>query len=173
MRRVAILGFGPSRSELPRGWEIWVLGQDEALFAADRAFELHPRAQYLAWRPAGYEERLSEAGIPVFTQRGDEFPGAQRFPLEAIVDDLGFDYFNSSIAYMVAMAVFEGVDALGLWGVDCKADEEYAYQRPNTEFLLGIAAGRGIAVTVPQSSALLKFNGAGLRHEWRNRYGWT
>ncbi len=67
-------------------------------------------------------------------------------------------FWASSIGYMVAHAIYEGADAIGVWGADMLLDEEYGYQRDNLSWLLGIAEGRGIEVVVPDQSALLKVN---------------
>ena len=45
------------------------------------------------------------------------------------------------------------------------------------EYLIGLARGRGIKVTVPDASPLLKFNPAGIRFYdhmpvYHKRYGW-
>jgi len=31
-----------------------------------------------------------------------------------------------------------------VYGVDMKADDEYGYQKPNMEYLIGLARGKGI-----------------------------
>ena len=49
-------------------------------------------------------------------------------------------------AYMLALAIYEGVDKVGIWGVDLHCDSEYSYQRPNMEYLIGLARGRGMKV---------------------------
>ena len=68
-------------------------------------------------------------------------------------------------------------DEIGLWGVDMKAEDEYAYQRPNIEYWLGIAEGKGIKVHIPEASPILKFQGKGIyfgnsQYEYKDRYGW-
>jgi hypothetical protein len=44
---------------------------------------------------------------------------------------------------------------VGIWGVDLHCESEYAYQRPNLEYLIGLARGRGMKVFIPPASALL------------------
>jgi hypothetical protein len=68
----------------------------------------------------------------------------------------GTPYLESSIAYMVAQALLElkPVDRIAIFGVDLHCESEYAYQRPNLEYLIGLARGKGIKVYIPPQSAL-------------------
>ena len=57
---------------------------------------------------------------------------------------------------MLGMAIWKKVDNIGCWGVDLDADGEYAHQRPNAEWLIGIAEGRNINVDIAPGSSLMK-----------------
>lgn len=77
----------------------------------------------------------------------------------------------------MALAIHEGAEEIGLWGVDMKDGEEYAYQRPNMEYLIGLAEGNGIGVFIHPDSSLCKFKSDGIKfynHEpaYVDRYGW-
>ena len=65
-------------------------------------------------------------------------------------------YLSSSIAYEIALAIYEGFSEIHLYGVDLNTESEYAWQKPGVEFLLGVAAGRGIRVVLPENCPLLK-----------------
>lgn len=86
-----------------------------------------------------------------------EYPGAVEFPLQAVVKAVGNGYFNSTVAYAVALAIAERIPSIAMYGCD------FAYRdRPEAEkgracieFLLGIAAARGVAITVPTDTTLL------------------
>jgi hypothetical protein len=71
-----------------------------------------------------------------------------------------FAYFNNSISWMLALAIAEGFEEIGIYGVDMALDgvtgAEYNHQRPSCEYFLGIAWGRGIRVHLPETSELLK-----------------
>ncbi len=73
------------------------------------------------------------------------------------------DYFTSSIAFMLALAIYEGFTTIDLYGIDLTVGEEYDYQKPCAEFWIGFAMGKGIEVGIPAACALLKT-------KWR--YGW-
>jgi hypothetical protein len=59
------------------------------------------------------------------------------------------------LAVMMSNSVGAAGDKIGIWGVDLHCESEYAYQRPNLEYLIGLARGRGIKVFIPPHSALL------------------
>ena len=57
---------------------------------------------------------------------------------------------------MLALAIQEGFEKIGIYGVDMAQDSEYGHQRPSCEYFVGIARGRGIQVEVAEKSDLLK-----------------
>jgi hypothetical protein len=173
--KVAVIGLSPRTHDLAPWndpeWQKWGLPWDEAYWPRlDRCFEMHDMrllASEHCKRKPGYLARLQT--LPVYTQ--------DNYPFDAVAQSIGAYYFNSSIAYAMALAIHEGAEEIGVWGVDLVADEEYAYQRPNMEYLIGLARGKGIKVFIPDESALCKFNGAGIRFyqhlpEYVDRYGW-
>lgn len=122
----------------------------------------HPRdINHVAW--------LSHAAnsIPVYLlEPRPEIPNARIFPLDLAMQEFSLDrhtpqrYFTNTISYMLALAIMEGFEEIGVYGVDMMMGggpgSEYGYQRPSCEFFLGIAQGRGIAVHIPDESDLLK-----------------
>lgn len=168
--KVAVVGMSASCADAPwddASWEKWGLPWHEGYWRQmDRHFEMHDM-RILKSKQWDYLERLKECEH-LYMQEA-YFPGATRYPFEAVAKTTG-DYWNSSIAYVMALAIHEGADEIGVFGVDMKADDEYGYQRPNMEYLIGLAIGRGIKVHVPDSSPLLKF----FNHvpTYVKRYGW-
>lgn len=81
------------------------------------------------------------------------------YPLKEVTEFFGgFQYFNTSVAYAVALAIFLGAEDIGLYGIDFtwpgeknKAEEG----RSCVEFWLGIAIERGIVISIPGTSTLL------------------
>ena len=69
----------------------------------------------------------------------------------------GSPYFNSTAAYAVAYAVHIGVKRISLFGIDYTMPNAHSAEkgRACVEFWLGIAAARGIEITVPETSSLL------------------
>ena len=181
MRQIAILGLADStRNKAPykdSSWELWGLPWDEEIkFYLDRAFEMHPLDFSNSLnRPNRSEASLREVDIPLYMQESySEIPNSIAYPLDDVIEITG-DYFNSSIAYMLGLAILEKVDRIGIWGVDMDGDGEFGYQRPNTEYFIGFARGMGIDVFVPKESSLLTFGseGGGVHTKnWNGRYGY-
>lgn len=175
---IAICGMAPhDTSEVDNfNGEIWGLPWDEGRWPFfDRYFEIHPLdllRKPEAQRRDGYEDRLKSLPILYMQEAYKDIPNAIRYPVERVTDVIGVDYFNSSIAYLMGMALLEGADKIGIFGVDMADIEptpgdpsfisEFAYQRPNMEYLIGLARGRGTDVYIPEKSPLAKFHGEGI-----------
>jgi hypothetical protein len=182
--KIAIVGLSPTTHDLAPWsdptWEKWGLPWDEGYWAhLDVAFEMHDmrllKSEH-SKRKADYFDRLRECSTLFMQDAYREIPGATRYPFNAVERITG-RYWNSSIAYALALAICRAPEEIAIFGVDMKGDDEYGYQKPNIEYLVGLARGRGITVTVPDASPLLKFNPAGVRfyaHEpvYVERYGW-
>lgn len=159
---------------------------DFTLYGLNRGYVFQPRAdvwfethsqQIYKWpirRPKGHLEWLKRFPGPVYLHDVDpEIPNSVAYPLAEVSEDVGVNvarlmkdttlepmtrnpYLTSSIAYQLALAIHEGFSEIHLYGIDLNTDGEYAWQKPGVEFLIGVAAGRGIKVVVPDDCALLK-----------------
>lgn len=180
--KVAIVGLSPASHDLAPwddpSWKKWGLPWDEGYWVRlDRCFEMHDmrllESEHCK-RPSGYMDRL--LSLDNLYMQHSYWPGARRFPFEEVAQTTG-PYWNSSIAYMLAMAIHEGAEEIGIYGVDMKGEDEYGYQRPNMEYLIGLARGKGIKVHIPDSSPLCKFQPSGIKFfdhvpTYSGRYGW-
>jgi hypothetical protein len=172
-RSVSTVGDAPWNDE---SWEKWGLPWADGFWAKmDRFFEMHERGHLQteeAARPSEYWERLQldiDWGPIYMQQAWADIPKSVVYPFEAVNADVfaGFprvwdqdDWYNCSIAYMLALAIHEKADRIGLWGIDCTREDEYAYENPNLAYLIGFAQGRGIEVILPQGPTnLLKYYG--------------
>lgn len=158
-KRVAIVGFaGTTKDQAPYNdptWSIWGLNQlYRHIPRADRWFEIHANWNEHVVEGTDHQKWLADAQIPIYmVNRVEGIPNSVRYPIERMLAGTS-DYFTSTVAFMVALAIEEGFQEIGLWGIDMVANSEYAYQRPCVEFWLGIAHGKGITVTLPQDTAL-------------------
>lgn len=182
---VAIVGLAPSTHDLaPWGdsdWEIWGLPWDDAGWAMmARHFEMHDLRlleSAHSRRKPGYFDRLKECPRLYMQEAYAGFPAAVAYPYEEVSKSICAPYWNSSIAYAMALAIHEGAEQIGIYGVDMALGEEYAYQKPNMEYLIGIARGKGIKVILPDSCPLTRFNPTGIAFydhmpTYTKRYGW-
>ena len=83
-------------------------------------------------------------------------PNSAPFPYEYLLRKHGPYHFSSTIAWMLALALEYQPKAIGLFGVDMAAGEEWAYQRPGCQHFIGLAKALGIAVVVPPESDLMR-----------------
>lgn len=143
-------------------WEIW--GQahrygNEKFPRLDVGFEPHVLSQIQDFLPnyKDYVEWLQKPDIKVYVRPDMQamFKGCESFPVSAAKKLMGREYFASTFSFMMCKAILDKVDEIGLYGINLTADEEYYYQRPNMEYLIGLAQGKGIKITIPKQSALL------------------
>lgn len=85
-----------------------------------------------------------------------DVPGSVKYPLRQAIKYLGAKYFTSSFGYMMVLAVMMGFKRIECYGFDMGSGTEYHYQRPNAEYLIGWARGRGVDVYIPEVSVLAK-----------------
>lgn len=173
---VVILGLGPSVSawfEIARKlggrhafcdevWAINALGgvvQHDILFHMDDVRIQEIRAQA---RPesniAKMLEWLRVHPVPVITSRlHSNYPALVEFPLEAVINHLVFDYFNSTAAYALAYAIHIGVKKVTVFGCDYTYPNSHDAEKGRAclEFWLGQAAARGVQICLPKTTSLM------------------
>ncbi len=165
MSKVAVCGTSTTSLYLANTFkEDWQIYSCNAAFhhldRIDLHFELHD-IDYLRneVKPdPSYFQFLKDIGPKaILNRKYDEFPMAQVYPLQDICDFVGAQYFNNTIAYMIAYSMWANRDLtnLALIGVDMAGDSEYAHQRPCCEFYLGMAKGKGIELHIPAGCPLL------------------
>lgn len=178
---VAIVGLGPSCAtffEITRRLggvsaycnEVWGLNAIGDVLRCHRVFHMDDvriQESRAAAKPDGniaaMVRWLKTHPGPVYTSVvRDGYPGMVAFPLEEILNrgadhNGGAPYFNSTAAYAVAYAVHIGVKRISLYGVDYTMPNVHQAEkgRACVEYWLGVAAARGIAISVPDTSSLL------------------
>ena len=152
-RKAAIIGTGPGRRSAPWGdlswckWAINEIWQPEL----DRHYELHPMSvqseRDLAW--------LAQCPTPCYVLNLAECDGkvknAVQYPIQRVLAMPGArDWFTSTFSYQVALAILDGFEEIGLWGVDLRlgSPREQTVEWAGLSWWLGYAAGRGMKVTL-------------------------
>lgn len=139
--KIGILGSAPSFHQAPfsdTSWELWACNIG-TVPRWDRWFDLHDDASIDTY--PGHREFLTSQTKPVYTR--------QTYPIEAMTARYGTWFFTSSIAYMLAVALEEGPEEIGLWGVDMADGTEWGAQKAGCRFFIQAARLRGIKVTMP------------------------
>lgn len=173
---VAILGLGPSLEQYVDvtkrmggkhafADEVWGINAVAGVLMCDRVFHMDDVRIQEARAKAAPESNIARMlewlrvhPGPVITSRAHEdYVGLVEFPLEEVLNTFRVAYFNSTAAYAIAYAVWLGVRKISIFGMDFTyANSHQAEQgRACVEYWLGIAASRGIKVSVAKSSSLL------------------
>jgi len=179
---VAIIGLGPSCAtffELTRRLggvsaycdEVWGLNAMGDVLRCHRIFhmdDLKVQEVRAVAKPDGniaaMVRWLKTHPGPVYTSVVREgYPGLVPFPLQDVLNRAGdksnggAPYFNSTAAYAIAYAIHIGVQKISLFGLDYTLPNSHRAEqgRACCEFWLGIAAARGIAISVPGDTSLM------------------
>lgn len=169
VRKVALCGsHSASLKDAPwtdPSWEFWGHSSSRAWYSKpmDRYFDLHPP---VCWTKAGkkgtnYTTWLAKNVTPIYMQRRyPEIPASLEFPKGRILTEFSYahgrHYFSNQAAWMIAMALTEGVTHIGLFGINYGTEGEYFRQRGSAEYWLGQCDARGIAVHLPEACTLLR-----------------
>lgn len=112
--KVAICGFAASSRMLAPfddpSWSIWSLNQlYRHIPRADRQFDIHANFDKDNVEGTDHPGWLAQCGIPVYmTKTHPEIPTSVAFPLDRVIARVtSIDYFTSTVAFMVALAVCE------------------------------------------------------------------
>lgn len=160
--KVALIGFSESSRHLgpyeDETYEIWGLNQVNRMIPrADRWFDIHHNWDEHVVEGTDHLGFLQAFPGPIYmTQRIKTIPNSVRFPIEDCIAITGLDYFQSTIGFMMALAIRDGFKTIALYGIDLVCGEEWDYQKPNAEWWIGYALGRGIEVLTSEKSALCR-----------------
>jgi hypothetical protein len=175
LRKVAFIGsHAASLAHAPWDdptWELWAHASARAQYQRqpDRYFDLHRRECWQKSNNKGiaYTRWLERNTIPIYMQqRFPDVPASVPYPLARIRAEFR-PYFTNHVAYMIALALVEGVTHMGFYGVNYgfnlekgkstnNADMEYGTQRGSCEYWMGQAEGRGVHLVIPEGSTLLQ-----------------
>jgi hypothetical protein len=158
--------------------DIWGLGFWAAMGKyprLDAVFEVHRREvwekeitipvdEYLAWLKEPHP-------FPIYTrEKQDYIASCEVLPLNLISERYlrhlfrGVSpivrYYTTSIAYMLAMAIYLGYTRIEPYGIEMTA-ERYQYQRDSVFYWMGLANGNGVDVVVPENSDMFMVNSYG------------
>jgi len=130
-KRVALLGLGISQIDFVIGlengreWdEVWGINSAVKVFQCDRMFMMDPASRFFDSDDAGKQTKvlraiLPDLKIPVYTCVKDpRVPSAVLYPIQEIANATKCAYFNNTVAYALAFAMWNKVEAIDLFGID-------------------------------------------------------
>jgi len=149
-KKVAIIGGSLSRDRAPYDgeYEVWSCNEmDVKRF--DRHFEMHPMSvqndKELDW--------LKKCKKPVYVlEETPLVPKGIVYPKDEILKQPWADeYFTCTFAYEIALAIYEGFETIGLWGMNAEegSPRERTIESACIQHWLAIAKGKGIEVIWP------------------------
>jgi len=182
MRTVAIVGNASATlpyAKYSKADEFWSMNHlllfqlpNGDIPRVDRLFEIHEenwfRRKELNESAEKYWDFLQqEHPFPIYMHDvHPAVPSSVKYPKDEIVSTLlaGFrdsageirEFFTSSVAWMFALAIYEGFDRIELYGCEMQYGTEYFYQQPGGTFWIGLALGRGIDVVLHEKSTLCR-----------------
>lgn len=177
-RKVALLGgISHLRAVAPYAdpaWDVWSMNLIPAVdpagrFRADRWFELHELCAQsdsdVAW--------IRRCPVPIYVPDAPMAalnPRAVVYPLDR-VEAATRNYWTCTMAYQLALALVEGYEEVGLFGIDLRQGtlRERTVEWACLSWWAGYLEGRGVRVTVPRGVWLGQHLNAaryGLEYDW-------
>lgn len=165
-RKVALCGsHSDSLHDAPwddPSWEFWGHASSRFFYkhTMDKYFDLHSPAVWTRGGKKGhaYPRWLAKNTVPIYMQeKYPDVPASIKYPKGRILTEFSDcrPYFTNHVAWMIAFAMTEGVEVIGLYGINYGVESEYMRQRGSAEFWIGRAVERGIRVVIPRQCTLL------------------
>jgi hypothetical protein len=173
---ITILGLGPSLEEYVNlvkrlgnrrafSDETWGINAVGDVIQCDRIFHMDDVRIQQVRAEARPESNIAKMldwmkthPGPIYTSRKHkEYKGLVEFPLQDVMNDLKYDYFNNTAAYALAYAIHIGATKVSIFGCDYTYPNSHDAERGRgcMEFWLGYAAAKGIAIAIPKVSSLM------------------
>ena len=157
LQRINILAKGPYWWKCPPksdGIEVWGLNGTYRDNPADRLFMMHDIHFHLQQEDQDAVATINALGIPIYTNvKYPFFDNNIVYPIKEVVEYHKTAWFSNVICYMLAMAIMEEPEEIGMYGVEM-VGEEYIHERPAVLFWCGVAQGRGINIVSTEESRL-------------------
>ena len=129
--KIAIVGLGGSYADYISARvasqefdEVWGINCIGAIIHVDKTFMMDPVSRFLDTENAGTQtgvarEFLNKNKKPIYTcQLDTRVSQLKLYPLEEVTTSLGYCYFNNTVAYAIAYAIWSEATCLCLYGLD-------------------------------------------------------
>jgi hypothetical protein len=156
-KKLGLLGSTSSLVDAPFFDQTWTLAahpccRPECEREPDWYFDMHRpecfRVEKKQWNPK-YYSWLKALQTPIFMQENwPDIPMAVRYPKEEVFAEYR-QYFSNHCAYMIALAMKEGVTHIGLFGCQYSGAER-AVQRDSLTYWLGRFEQAGGTLVIPE-----------------------
>ena len=173
-KKVAIVAMGKSQldyhmsiSHSKEYDEVWAINSMCAVIKPDRVFIMDPVSRFFETNGAGPQTKvlcktLPKLKCPIYSCELDKrVPSLKLYPLEEVIKTTNCGYFNNTIAYAIAFALFKEVSGLSLYGADFSYKTNIHFGelgRGCCEFWLSKCMTQGIDVSIAATSPILDTN---------------
>ena len=173
-KKVAIVAMGKSQldyhmsiSHSKEYDEVWAINSMCAVIKPDRVFVMDPVSRFFETNDAGpqtkvLQKTLPKLKCPIYSCELDKrVPSLKLYPLEEVIKTTNCGYFNNTIAYAIAFALFKEVSGLSLYGADFSYTTNIHFGelgRGCCEFWLSKCMTQGIDVSIAATSPMLDTN---------------
>ena len=171
--KIAIVGLGGSYADYISARvasqefnEVWGINCIGGIIHVDRTFMMDPVTRFIDTENAGSQTGIAREFLhknikPIYScVTHPDFPAIEEYPLEKVIKSTGYCYFNNTVAYAIAYAIWKKATKICLYGVD------FTYKNVNmaesgrayVEFWCAIAASKKIKLEIAHHSGLLDTN---------------
>ena len=173
-KKVAIVAMGKSQldyhmsiSHSKEYDEVWAINSMCAVVKPDRVFIMDPVSRFFETNDAGPQTKvlcktLPKLKCPIYSCELDKrVLGLKLYPLEEVVQKTSCGYFNNTIAYAIAFALYKEVAGISLYGADFSYKTNIHFGelgRGCCEFWLAKCMAQGIDVSIAATSPMLDTN---------------
>ena len=173
-KTVAIVAMGKSQldyhmsiSHSKEYDEVWAINSMCAVVRPDRVFLMDPVSRFFETNDAGPQTKvlcktLPKLKCPIYSCELDKrVPNLELYPLEEVIQKTNCGYFNNTIAYAIAFALYKEVSGVSLYGADFSYTTNIHFGelgRACCEFWLAKCMTQGIDVSVAATSPMLDTN---------------
>lgn len=174
---VAIVGLGGSFSEYvlsrinsQKFDEVWGINSIGGIMHVDKTFMMDPASRFLDDIKAGTQTGIAQEFLLETPNKGPIYsccldsrvPEIELYPLKEVVSDLGYAYFNNTVAYAIAYAIYnKKVSKLHLYGIDFSYKQNLNFAeagRACCEFWCAVALSKGMQIEIAKTSGFMDTN---------------
>jgi len=173
-KKIAIVAMGKSQldyhmsiSHSKEYDEVWAINSMCAVVKPDRVFLMDPVSRFFETNDAGPQtlvlrKTLPKLKCPIYSCELDKrVPSLRLYPLEKVIKTTNCGYFNNTIAYAIAFALYKEVSQISLYGADFSYTTNIHFGelgRGCCEFWLAKCMVQGIDVSIAATSPMLDTN---------------
>jgi len=175
-KNIAIVGLGSTYAEYVAARvnstqfdEVWGINSIGGIIHVDRTFMMDPASRFLDDVKAGTQTGIAQEFLLKTPNKGpiysccldDRVPELIEYPLAEVIKELGFAYYNNTVAYCLAFAIAAKVGKINLFGIDFSYKQNINFAeagRACCEFWCAVALTKGIQIETASRSGFLDTN---------------